>query len=49
MNIKLTKDEWEFLKYIVPEGYRYLATRSFEIIESIEEKLGSEWVDDASK
>ncbi len=54
MKIDLTKDEWEFLKLSGQEALQMYNSmkmpnyyeNKIKIVNSITEKLGSEWVDD---
>lgn len=54
MKIDLTKEEWEFLKISGEEAlqmYNHMKIPNYyeekiKLVKSIEEKLGSEWIDD---
>jgi len=46
MKIDLTREEWEFLKYILPEIQRFQNIETSKFLKKLHEKLGSEWVDD---
>lgn len=46
MKIHLTKEEWEFLKYILSNLHRIQDIDTSKLINLIYEKLGREWIDE---